>query len=367
MEWEMATAQERGRRRKQAAELGVSIATVEAEAVGVEPLEASMEDGKQEAGEEQQGCDCCIPCQVDAAVATVAANGRILPIEADIHKLAMREDRSVVQQICDLAGIEMEDILLVWASPPCESYTSLDYTNSSRGNQYRDHESTTREPRSVESCVTEEDFKKRRKAMEHDQMAEGLVRSFTQDNYRKRNYSYCLENPMGMLAERPFMHVSEWLSLGVRRVVNYCNYGGRFLKPTLVWTSLRLWVPGGQSGTGRCGENCGAGSWKWVPPSQRKAGVGYSHDEQIGGPTSKTKSGFGPKKHQRWHVPAPLLEEVLSVALEEAKAEPRRRYVIDLCAGRGSWLEVVQQKGLSYIPVDIDISAFTQVVSAVNN
>jgi methylase of polypeptide subunit release factors len=79
-----------------------------------------------------------------------------------------------------------------------------------------------------------------------------------------------------------------------------------------------------------------------------------------------TQTGLGPKKHQRWHVPASLLEEVLSAAREEAKDEPRRRYVIDLCAGRGSWLEVVQQQGLHYVPVDIDISAFAQWVSAIN-
>ena len=61
-------------------------------------------------------------------------------------------------------------------------------------------------------------------------------------------------------------------------------------------------------------------------------------------------------------MPVPLLEEVLSVAREEAKDRPRKRYVIDLCAGRGSLLEVVQQHGLDYVPVDIDISAFTQYV-----
>jgi hypothetical protein len=324
MEWEMATAQERGRRRKEAAELGIEVAAVEA--------------------------------------AELKQLGRVIPIEADIHKLAMRLDESVVQQICVLAGIQMADILLVWASTPCETYTSLDYTNSSRGNYYRDHNSATREPRSLESCVTEEDFEKRRKAIQHDQLTEGVVRSFRTDNHRHRNYAFCLENPAGMLAERPFMTVSGWLSLGVRRVVNYCNYGGRFLKPTFIWSSLRQWVPGGQSGCGRCNEQCSAGTWKWVSSTQRKAGVGYVHDEQIGGPTSKTVPGLGPKKHQRWHVPAPLLEEVLSVAREEAKDEPRRRYVIDLCAGRGSLLEVVQQHGLDYVPVDIDISAFTQYV-----
>jgi hypothetical protein len=263
MEWEMATALERGRRRKRAEELGVLVAA--ADAIGT------------------------------ARKAT--QQGRVIPIEADIHKLAMQPGVSVVQQICDQAGIQMADVLLVWASTPCETYTTLDYTNSSRGNHYRDHGSATKEPRSVESCITEDDFMRRRKAIQHDQLTEGVVRSFREDNLRHRNYSFCLENPAGMLAERPFMTVSDWLSLGVRRVVNYCNYGGRFLKPTHIWSSLRQWVPGGQSGCGRCNEQCAVGRWKWVPTTQRKAGVGHAREEQIGGPASMTQTGLRPKKH----------------------------------------------------------------------
>ena len=342
MEWEMATAHEKGRKRTRAAKLGIMTVSVE---VG----RAKRPEGPAP--------DSVAAERVDAPDSR-RRPGRVIPIEVDVHKLAMQPGESVVQQICTLAGIQMAEVLLVWASTPCETYTSLDYTHSSRGTHYREHGSATREPRSVESCVTEDDFVKRRKAIRHDQLTEGVVRSFRRDNHRRRNYAFCLENPVGMLAERPFMTVTDWLSLGVRRVVNYCNYGGRFLKPTHVWSSLRQWIPGGESGCGRCNEQCSAGSWNWVPSSRRKVGVRYAHDEHIGGPTSKTVQGLGPKKHQRWHVPAPLLEEVLSVAREEAKDEPRRRYVIDICAGRGSWLEVVQQQGLDYVPVDIDISAF---------
>lgn len=75
---------------------------------------------------------------------------------------------------------------------------------------------------------------------------------------------------------------------------------------------------------------------------------------------------MGPAKHRRWHVPALLLEEVLKVAVEKAKAEPRKRYVIDLCAGKGSLLEVVREHGLHYVPVDIDVSAFTEGVMEVD-
>ncbi len=51
------------------------------------------------------------------------------------------------------------------------------------------------------------------------------------------------------------------------------------------------------------------------------------------------------------------------MAAREALDEPRRRYVMDLCAGKGSLLEVVQRKGLHYVPVDIDISAFAEHVA----
>ena len=88
----------------------------------------------------------------------------------------------------------------------------------------------------------EADFAKRKKAIADDMMVSGVVDGFMQDNRAEFIYSFALENPQGMLAERPFMSVSEWLRLCVRQLVHYCNYGGQYHKPTHIWTSLKQWV-----------------------------------------------------------------------------------------------------------------------------
>lgn len=86
MNWEMASGRERGRRRRQAAEIGID----------------------------------------DGYVCVVREIGQeVQMLRADILDMVrqQRERGSVVQQVCDHVGIKMEEILLVWASPPCETYT----------------------------------------------------------------------------------------------------------------------------------------------------------------------------------------------------------------------------------------------------
>ena len=252
MEWEMATAQQKGKKRNRAKQIGVAM---------------QVQDDQFE----------------------------VRPLQLDILEL-VKQEGTVFEQICKILNISMDEIFFVWASPPCETYTKLDATNSSRGNGYRDHTTEGKEPRSVESCHSAADFEKRKKAINDDCMLRGLVAGFLEDNRHRHSYCFAIENPMGMLAERPFMYTDEWSRLVSKQLVHYCNYGGLFRKPTHIWTSLRRWVLGGNSGTGQCCQECQVGRYKWVDKAVRKAGVIYEHDFQIGGPNEKRSKG---KKNQK--------------------------------------------------------------------
>jgi hypothetical protein len=314
MNWEMATARERGKRRADAKAIGVA--------------------------EEQ------------AVSAVVRAAGRVRPITQDILELVDNPAAgTVVQQICDLLGISMEEIALVWASPPCETYTRLDASNISRSNHHRDHDTEHKEARAVADCYTPEDFKKRQKALDHDRLTAGVTEGFVEDNRGGEKYPYAMENPHGMLARRQFMQLESWVRVASRKLVHYCNYGGQFHKPTDIWSSLANWVPGGRSGCGQCCQLCNVGRWQWVEKETRKTGMQYVHDKQIGGHTDKKGCGVGSQKQQRWKVPSELLEEIVACAKE--RGGERRRYVIDLFAGQGSMAEVARRNGYIYVPVDI--------------
>ena len=323
MDWEMANAQERGKRRK----------------------EAKLSEGPQ-------GGVCAV-CEIKRDNGT-----KIKPVQVDILELVMEQERSgrtVIQQLCDKLDILMEEILIVWASPPCETFTKLDATNVFRGNEHRNHETESKEPRTIESCHSEADFAKRTKAINDDRMVAGLNAGFLKDNRDGRMYEYAEENPQGMLAERPYMQSAEWVRAVLRQLVHYCNYGGQFHKPTHIWTSLKQWVAGGRSGCGQCCQNCEAGRWKWVEKSIRTTGIQYVHDKQIGGPNEKRGTEKGSQKEQRWKVPVDLLEEIVEQA-EVGCDHKKKKYIIDLFAGQGSMKDIAKKRGYVYVPVDIDLS-----------
>jgi hypothetical protein len=45
--------------------------------------------------------------------------------------------QELLQLICSKAGVRQQDIVLAWASPPCETYIRANWSNLSRGFNYR--------------------------------------------------------------------------------------------------------------------------------------------------------------------------------------------------------------------------------------
>ena len=268
---------------------------------------------------------------------------------------------SLIARICEAVGIKPEQVVLVWSSPPCESYSQLQYTNYSRGNHCREVHDPLRPPRSLKSCEKQADYDKRQLAYTHDDMISRVNASHVRDHQRGLKYALAVEHPANsMLQHRPFMQQTDWTELTDRTVVDYCNYcSSHYHKPAGMYTSQFGWKPAGKSGTGRCCQDCNAGRWTW--DDTRKSGVRYVHDFQLGGPAEKAPPSE--KIVDRWHVPEELFEEVMEAAVKHSaecgSSEERKQYVIELFAGQAGNAEQVLKGGMGYIPVDISTKYFS--------
>ena len=70
------------------------------------------------------------------AVVGSVRGGRVVSLKMDVMKHGPAETWS---RILTAAGVQWEELLLVWASPPCQTFSPADYSNISRGHAYRDH------------------------------------------------------------------------------------------------------------------------------------------------------------------------------------------------------------------------------------
>ena len=230
-------------------------------------------------------------------------------------------------------------VLLVWASTPCETFSRADASNITRGHHHRDHSNPERPPKS-DDC---RDLKVL-KAMEHDYFLPRLQMMVAADRQRGLSYNFLFENPRASLRCRPYMQICAWPRIVqvVRRTVDLCAFGHVYKKGTDLWTSLTSWRPTGTTGDGRCHSRCGQGDF--TPTGS------FQHFHALGVESTRAVQGKGATA-MRNAMPTQLLREILRAASNEGTAT--QRIVIDLCAGYRSLQEVCRQEGMIYVPVDI--------------
>ena len=147
-----------------------------------------------------------------------------------------------------------------------------------------------------------------------------------------------LENPAGGLSKQEFM--ASWEPK--RQTVHLCNFGWPYKKATDVWKQGFEVELKGQSGSGDCQQQCGAGDWN--PVTGR-----YGHVHAQGSDPEKEIKGRG-SDAMRYGLPDKLLKEILDAALGEGSSEG---ILLDVCAGGRSMQQVALDKGLKYVAIDI--------------
>ena len=266
-------------------------------------------------------------------VCNTHATARFLNI--DLSKLG---EKDIIAAVCRFAKINPEQLLLVWASPDCSTFSKADATNASRGNEFRDHTLWHRPPKD-----TVDD--KRLKAIEHDGMVQNVLLSLQAMLSVHQHTLFVMENPEGSLRRRPFMIIFQLLLSLARHTVNYCAYGAKFKKATDIWTNFD-WQPEGHTGDGRCHNRCPAGVWS----HNGSARPTYRHPQVIGGANDRRPQG----PYAKCNIPYLLHEEILRAAdaCHQQKGREGRTIVLELFAGSTSMGTTARDLGFDYIAVD---------------
>ena len=119
----------------------------------------------------------------------------------DLSKLG---ERDIISAICHFAKIDPEQLLLVWASQDCSTFSRADATNTSRGNEFRDHSLWHRPPKDKVDD-------KRLQAIEHDGMVQNVLLSLQAMLSVHQHTLFVMENPEGSVGRRPFMIICQLL------------------------------------------------------------------------------------------------------------------------------------------------------------
>ncbi len=120
---------------------------------------------------------------------------------------------------CDILNLlltkEFNEVDVLWASPPCTSFSVTSISSSWVGNYH---------PKRVETAL----------GMAYVLKTLEIIKEIQKKN---PNLIWFIENPRGVLRKMGFME-------GLKRyTVTYCQYGDERMKPTDIWTNLKGWNP----------------------------------------------------------------------------------------------------------------------------
>ena len=242
-------------------------------------------------------------------------------IQLDLNGEESIED--IVTEICNRAHIKREDVVLAWASPPCETYSRANWANLSRGHNHR-------QPVQGWPPVTGE---KGKKAQAHDRLVKRVMQML---ELFERSV---MENPRGGLEHMPFMR--DWDTR--KKTVDLCAFLWPFLKGTNLWVKGFDWAPTGVTGDGRCRRKCGQGE------EDLRSGKFRHYMARAVDPQRGARGGGSTK----WNcvMPVEMMREIVTATLKGVHSE--NKVVLDLCAGFGSMKQAAEEAGAKYVGVDI--------------
>ena len=142
--------------------------------------------------------------------------------------LSLSRRGRMVMDVCKKMGVDPKDVrvLLVWASPPCDTYSKLGPVNEGRGTHTREFSDPAWPPRRDGS-------EQARRAEAADALTENLGYSLMAAK-KDHGIEFAQENPTGGMSRRPFMQSPEWLECTQCTTIDYCTYRHAAKKPTNV-------------------------------------------------------------------------------------------------------------------------------------
>jgi hypothetical protein len=152
--------------------------------------------------------------------------------------------------ICDAAGIDPRQVLLVWLSPPCDTYAKCDSTNQAKRCNHREHSKEVWDDTGcalvsgTRDALTE-------LAHQHDALTH-LTFSLMLVLWEAYGIPAAMENPHASMRLVPGMRSLLLRPEVCMLQVNYCVFDHPYHKHTDLFSTLPNLQPKGCTGTGRC-------------------------------------------------------------------------------------------------------------------
>lgn len=237
-----------------------------------------------------------------------AMRGWVQNVQVDLMQISNFDLWKLVEdEVQKVAGKPVEvEVVLMAMSPDCRTFTKIDSSNVTRGNNYRLHgKGDTRDERPPK----DEHSEKGKAAHEADRMVQKAIGLSTYMSVLYDYMGFYMENPVGSLWKRPYM--VDWESWGTvrRHEVHYCAYKHWYHKPTHIWTNMLAWVPKGTTGTGQCEMRCTMGA--------RTESGRWAHRYKLAQGSHLAKGGRG-RKARKNMMPRGLHRELLQEAIRIA-------------------------------------------------
>jgi hypothetical protein len=233
---------------------------------------------------------------------------------------------------------------LIWASPPCETFTNHAYNASPgrvtvdapHGCNYRNHKHPERPP-----CCTDPKCKYAAKARLHDKFLPWLQNMHAVNAELGLPYHWAIENPDAGMKLRPYARLENWPEplVAARKTVDECTMGHDAKKPTMIYTDMIDLEYIGSTGDGRCHNLCDAIVHHPDGSKRHKAAYAQEPARQL-------------PAHQKAVIPERLSAETMTAAIQR-RSSSKQRIVIDSFCGRASLAPVARKLGLRYVGVDI--------------
>ena len=228
----------------------------------------------------------------------------------------------LLRLICTEAGVKQEDVVLAWASPPCETYSRATWSNLSRGFNHR----------MLAPGFPPVDGEKGAKAESHDRLTQRVMEVL------KLVGCFVMENPHGGMEK--MWYLADWKDK--QKVLDLCAFIWPFKKTANLWVGGFNWEPKGTTGTGRCEGRCGQGA---LDPLTKR----FRHFMALAVDPQRGPRGEGATK-MTCGIPHRLIMEILAAFKEQRQL--KGKIVLDLCAGFQSIRKAVLEAGAGYVAVD---------------
>jgi len=171
---------------------------------------------------------------------------------------------SLIEKVIDTKKFE---VVAIWASPPCTTFSFLNCTNYKKGGAYRKYKSDE------EGAPLNENAKKYETCIAHDKLVTNTISIIKHFRTRFENLLYIIENPKNLLRLRPYMidfvtDASNDCTLVFR---DHCCFSHFFRKRSMYYTNSRsLQKCTGSNSTGRCDNGITCSARTWVDENGRK-------------------------------------------------------------------------------------------------